>query len=412
MRRVLGILVAALLAVGVYATASAASGVKISNRPCTVKFTVYKPGTCSGTFYPSPSMTLQTTVSPSLNPGFVTRSGTSLMLNGSVYRFTGFNMPYAMPWHTFAPSNSTELDGWNPAQTVVRIFAFQTYNIVSGAINWTAMDAMLATIAAHGKKVILVLGNSWNGVGGSNDDGAEKFLAWWQGGGASGYDTFVQTASAPAQVVTYREYVRQIVTRYASNPTILMWQLVNEGDASTSAGVCSEASALTAQYNFATDVGGLVKSIDPNHLVSLGSVSGECGSNTTDYATLYANPQIDVADYHGYAYPTSSMDNTDAFNGLQTTLNNCATANKPLIFGESGIDWVNETPPYGGSPISPNTLSERAILLGNKVAAQFAAGIAGMLMWSWRSTPATPGDQGDYGYEFGVGDPALANFHP
>jgi hypothetical protein len=300
--------------------------------------------------------------------------------------------------HSWAPDLNTELTGWGTQQAVARIFDFQTFNIVNGAINWTNLDTLLATFASHGKRVILVLGNEGNGAGDPNDDGAQKFLPWWQGG----YSTQIQTASSPPQVLTYRAYVSAIVTRYASNSTIAMWQLVNEGRAINSDGSCTEATALAAELAFANDVGGLIKSIDPNHLVSLGVTSGMCGSDNGDYQTLYASPPIDVCDYHDYNYPYSPMGLTEPNNGLQGTLNHCHADNKPLMVGETGIDWTS-TPAYGQPPISPNTLAERATLLQDKVAAQFAAGIVGMCVWSWRNNPV-PADGGDYGYEVGPGD--------
>jgi hypothetical protein len=104
---------------------------------------------------------------------FVQRSGATLTLDGHPYHFVGYNMPYQM-WD--GESLSTALGDWGAGQTVARIFCFQTYNIVSGAINWTALDALLATFAAHGDRVILVLGNNINGAGGPNDDGALKDL--------------------------------------------------------------------------------------------------------------------------------------------------------------------------------------------------------------------------------------------
>jgi mannan endo-1,4-beta-mannosidase len=321
------------------------------------------------------------------------------MLNGSRYRFTGFNMPYQM-WD--GESLSYALSNWGAAQTVARIWAFQTYNIVSGAINWTKLDALLATFAAHGDRVILVLGNEWGGSGDAYGDGAQKYLPWWQGG----YATQVQSTSVPPQVVTYREYVKEIVTRYASNPTIAMWQLVNEAEAMNADNSCTDASAEAALYAFATDVGGLIKSIDPNHLISLGNKGNSCGDWGTRYTYLASNPYLDVADYHDYNFPFNPMDDPDPNVGLQATLNYCAIDNKPLMVGETGIDWT-ASPPGGQTPIGPNTLAERATLFQAKVTTQFAAGVVGMLEWTWRNNPQTPFDSGDYGYEVGPGDPAL-----
>ena len=82
----------------------------------------------------------------------------------------------------------------------------------------------------------------------------------------------------PGDLVTYRQYVAAIVRRYANNPTVAMWQLVNEGEAVNDNDSCNEQAAHSALLAFSNDVGGLVHSIDPNHLVSLGTLQGWAGS--------------------------------------------------------------------------------------------------------------------------------------
>src|SRR5665811_519020 len=71
-----------------------------------------------------------------------------------------------------------------------------------------------------------------------------------------------------AETVSSRQWVQEVVSRYKNDPTIAMWQLMNEAEIKT--GDSSSSCASTADlYNFATDVSGMVKSIDPNHLVNL-----------------------------------------------------------------------------------------------------------------------------------------------
>ena len=54
------------------------------------------------------------------------------------------------------------------------------------------------------------------------------------------------------------------------------------------------------------DVGGLIKSIDSNHLVSTGVIgSGQCGASGPEYEALHALAAVDVCSFHDYGAPLS-----------------------------------------------------------------------------------------------------------
>ena len=131
-----------------------------------------------------------------------------------------------------------------------------------------------------------------------------------------------------------------------------MWQLVNEGEAVNSDGSCDESAALNALSGFSNDVGGLIHELDPHHLVSLGSVLA------------------------GVSF--------------------CG-ADRPIMVGETGI--------IADSPVG---LIPRADSFRAKLAAQFQAGVVGVLMWDWAVKPeyATPDTAADYGIF--AGDPSLS----
>src|SRR4029077_311951 len=144
---------------------------------------------------------------------------------------------------------------------------------------------------------------------------------------------------------------------------------------------------------FADDVGGLIRATDRNHLISLGTIAGECGSNEADYQTIYASASIDVCDYHDYGSPYAAMPG-DQYNGLQVSINRCHALNKPIVVGETGIHTQQ---------ISPANLAERALLFQQKFSAQFTAGVAGELIWNWSIYAPS-----SYDYELGPADPSLA----
>jgi hypothetical protein len=138
-------------------------------------------------------------------------------------------------------------------------------------------------------------------------------------------------------------------------------------------------------------VGGLIKSIDANHLVSLGTIgSGQCGTAGDDYAYVHALPQIDLCEYHDYWDPAPIPG--DQWNGLQMRIDQCNALNKPLFIGEVGVR-PNDV---GG------TLQHRADVIRAKIAAQSAAGIDGFLAWAWSNLGSTLDN-----FDIGPNDPAL-----
>jgi mannan endo-1,4-beta-mannosidase len=272
-----------------------------------------------------------------------------------------------------------DLTAIGSGQEVMRAWFFQSLATTNGQRDWTSFDNTLAVARAHGVHVIFVLANQW----GYCDGGTTRTLAWYQ----AGYKTQVD----PGSLVPYRQWVAEVIARYAGNPTIAFWQLVNEGEARNPGGSCSEALAAQALRAFADDVGGLIRSRDLNHLIGLGTIASECGSDEADYQTVNASPAIDVCDYHDYGSATSAMPG-DQYNGLQASINRCQALDKPIVVGEIGIHSTQ----VGG-------IAARAVLFNQKFATQFAAGVAGELLWDWSMSAPSGGD-----YEIGPGDPSLA----
>jgi mannan endo-1,4-beta-mannosidase len=278
-----------------------------------------------------------------------------------------------------------------PDGIVFRFWAFQNFFVSNGSFDWTNFDQVLAIAAAHGDKVIPVLANQYDYCDTAKD------LAWYQ----NGYANTVE----PGDLVTYRQYVADVVSRYTDNPTIAMWQLVNEGEAVNDDGTCDEPAALSALLAFSNDVGGMIHALDPNHLVSLGTVEGYsgagggaqwCGAANGDYQTLMASPGNDVCDYHDYGYPSDPMGIPSPF-GLATAIEMCHADGKPIMVAETGIYAANSA-----------GLAQRAAQFSAKFSAQFQAGVVGELMWCWAVDPAYVVPDADPDYGIFPGDPALA----
>jgi hypothetical protein len=327
--------------------------------------------------------------------GFVGRSGAGLTLNGQAYRFTGINIYMAASGGTpsscggeLYPNVSVPLSQL-PRGTVFRFWAFQDFFASGGVLDWANFDSVLSIAASYGDRVIPVLANQY-----AYCDGPAKDLAWYQ----SGYKNTVY----PGDAVTYRQYVADVVARYADNPTVAMWQLVNEGEAVNDNGTCNEPAALSALLAFSNDVGGMVHGVDPNHLVSSGTLAGWsgagiqwCGAQNADYQTLMASPGNDVCDFHDYGYPTDPMGNPSAPD-LASAITMCHADGKPIMVAETGI--------YATSAAG---LAPRAAEFSAKFSAQFQAGVVGELLWCWANIPdyVVPAADPDYG--IAPGEPAL-----
>src|SRR5262249_39747156 len=139
--------------------------------------------------------------------------------------------------------------------------------------------------------------------------------------------------------VPYRQYVQQLVTRYAGDPRISFWELGNEMNAMTT--------------SFAQDVSELITSIDSSALVSTGGVGTR--------SSILALPTSDAGSYHYY----SDYGQT----GWQSVQQAAAGAGKPWYLGEYGVS---------------STGSARANAVSGLLSSVFAASnSAGVLYWQY-----------------------------
>jgi len=333
--------------------------------------------------HPTPSPTPSPTASPTPSPtgipsAFVTACGQALCLSGQPYVFTGLNVYNANSrwtcWYPFGSQLDESLSVVH-GDEAIRAWFFDPLAMTNGQRDWSKFDETFASLRAAGLRAVVTLADQ----GGTCDGGVYRDANWY----ASGYKG------------AYRSYVSQIVTRYRTEPAILMWQLVNEAEVKTSeSGSCAPNAAALLQ-SFAADMAGLVKSIDQNHLLSMGTIgSGQCGaSGSTDYRALHAIPGIDLCEYHDYNPEPMPG---DQWNGLQTRINDCAAVGKPMFAGEMGA-------------LGSIGLQARADQFAAKFSAQLGAGIDGILLWAWCDPAMGPQPAcNSSNYDITPGDPALA----
>jgi alpha-tubulin suppressor-like RCC1 family protein/Ca2+-binding RTX toxin-like protein len=218
-------------------------------------------------------------------------------------------------------------------------------------------------------KVIVTLANQWEDC---EPASGYKDETWYAGG---------YQQPDPSGTVSYRDWVAEIVDRYKADPTILAWQLMNS---------CS-GNAEQLLHDFGEDVSGLVKSIDPDHLVSLGTMgSGQCGAQEDDYAFVHDVPTIDLCGFHDY--DGSAAVPGDAFNGLPVRIQQCDQLDKPMIVDEMGL-----------RPVDVGGIRPRASIFHAKLSSQLARGIDGIALWAfYEGGPPSPDS-----HDIRSGDPAL-----
>jgi mannan endo-1,4-beta-mannosidase len=330
--------------------------------------------------------------------GLVTRSGTSLMLNGSPWQFTGYDdyrLTSAAPGHQCGgPLTDADVAASldeirnSSGATVVRTWFMQAYG---GPGDWAQFDRVLAAAAARGMKVIPVLVDQWAACepwpAGQTH---YRSLAWYQ----SGYREVDY-----GYTLSYRDYAAAIAAHYRNNPTIAFWQLVNEAEAlDAPGGACEDGAANAALRSFADDVAAVVKTNDPGHLVSLGTIgTGQCGtSSTADYLNLHSG-RIDICEYHDYFGPGGLPG--DQWHGVAVRVDQCRSLNKPIFAGEVGLQASITAGGGSGGAVTAASLAQRAIFFQQKFQAQFHAGVSGLLIWQYATGPRTDG------FEVQPGDP-------
>jgi hypothetical protein len=323
----------------------------------------------------------------------VVRSGQQFLLDGHPFRFVGFNLYDAAATPRYSCHPATMMSGaqlaeamsWARARagaTVIRFWAYPAYT--RSATDFTGIDRVLIAARDNGLKVLPVLDDGpgdCSGVPGRHPKTELNEGRWY----TAGY----RQVQSPA-TLSYRDYVARIVTHYRDNPTIFGWSMMNEAETRR-----RDARGRSVLMSFAQDIGSVIRSHDPHHLVTVGTQSnGAPGASGADFADVYRLPQIDFAEVHDWGTWGSDTDpmpgSPDGLALPDPTSAQCQSPEaeiacsfsiakehgKPLIVGESGIAATDD-----------DGRRRRADLLANKMRAAFANGASGYLIWHLNSGP-------------------------
>lgn len=377
-RRAGGLVIATVLAVLVGCTSTPA--------PTVTSTTTTTP---SGSGAPPVSSSTSATSATSAQPAptsFITAEGTSFMLDGKPFRFVGANVYDAAATDFYSCDSAARMTDQELRDTfrvlhdeygasVIRFWAYQTYT--KSGEDWSGMDAVISAARDTGLRVLPVLEDG-PGYCTTKSDVTPKSEyqddTWFVDGYRANY------GNAPR---SFRDYAKIVVEHYRNEPVIFGWSLINEAD--TSARDASDRSVLV---DFAEDMAPLIKSGDPNHLLTLGTQSnGARGASGSDFAAVYGVEGLDFSEVHDWGYwgddaaamfggtdgvpPAASAPECQTPDApIACSFAQITTLNKPLLVGEAGIAGGDE-----------NQLKTRADQLGAKMRAAFAAGAGGYLLW-------------------------------
>jgi hypothetical protein len=339
---------------------------------------------------PTPAPT-STAPPPDPLTGFVRATGTRLTLNGEPYRFKGFNIYNANSrdncWYPLGYDNNAlgnALIAVGPGQNAFRAWFFQDLATTNGKRDWSAFDHTIAVAREHNVRIVATLADQWGSCDSGPGGAVFKGDAW--------YTSDYRSVVAPGSTRPYRDWVAEVVTRYRNEPAILGWQLMNEAEIRRDINSSCTAGGAAILKTWAADVSSLVKALDANHLVSLGTLGGgQCGMQGDEYRSIHNLATIDLCEYHDYL--PEAMPG-DQWNGLALRLSQCAALGKPLFVGETGQRDMS--------------LSARADLFALKFATQFGAGVVGELIWALRIE--SQGGSSTTNYDMGPDDPAVSLF--
>ena len=321
-------------------------------------------------------------------PGFVTtapgRAG--FLLDGRPFRYGGSNCYYLLYESAFMVDSCLQHAADNNF-SVLRMWTWmdvdacgesgnngvwlQCRNASSGAIvvNDAALarlDYAVAKAAALGLRLVMTFTNNWQDFG-----GMDTYLTWRKAADPSfvpTHDAFFTDATVRSW---YKAWVAAVVTRtsaltgvrYVDDPTIFSWQLANEprcgGSGKYPAGAACGTKAGTPLVAWVGEMSAYVRSLDANHMISVGDEGFYCNeacasgawwcdcSSGVSASAFAAAPHISYMTAH--LYPDSW--GTDWAWGAWWIANHTALAHsapiaKPFVVEEFGIDGADQHDVY------------------------------------------------------------------
>jgi mannan endo-1,4-beta-mannosidase len=235
----------------------------------------------------------------------------------------------------------------------------------------TQLDRVLVEARKRGLRVIVTLANYWDDYG-----GIRQYLAWAKLP-TDTFDARDRFFSDEHTRAYYRAHVQALVdrvnsvsgVRYAEDPTIFAWELMNESQVSTAAGA-------TARRSWIDEMASFIKARDPNHLVTPGVMGYTSRAERAEWLAVCRLPTVDYCDSHLYPETTDRVATSGRLEQYIDDRVQLAryVAHKPLVFGEFGFH--TDAPGYLDRP--------RADWFVTFLARAINDGAAGALAWIYQ----------------------------
>ena len=201
------------------------------------------------------------------------------------------------------------------------------------------LDRVLAAARARGVRVIVTLANYWDDYG-----GVRQYLAW-AGLPTDGFAARDRFFSDERTRAFYRAHLERLLTRtnrvtgvrYADDPTLFAWELMNESQVSTPEGAAARRAWIDEMAAF-------VRARDPHHLVTPGVMGYTSRAERAEWLAVCRLPTVDYCDSHLYPQTT---DRVTSFERLRAYIDDRVqlarfVAHKPIVFGEFGFRTDDE----------------------------------------------------------------------
>ncbi|KAF8961626.1 glycoside hydrolase family 5 protein [Flammula alnicola] len=303
------------------------------------------------------------------NSSFVSVSGGHFQLDGSLWRFYGTNA-YWLQMSTDNDIDSTFHSIATAGFRVVRTWAFNdvsnkpssgTYfqilengqaTINTGPDGLQRLDQVVATASKYGIKLLLTLTNNWN------PERPAPSSSWnrrWANSGElprgylsndyGGIDLYVRNFHPSGThdlfytdstiISAFKNYIAQVIQRYANNPTVLGWELGNDLRCSSTLPASSSCNTETIT-KWVAEISNYVKSIDSNHLVTAGDGGFYCLSCKKLYAKQSTQPNP--------TFPGPSFDGSYGVDTEDILASPCVDFGSFQLFPDQ-VDYFPETNP-------------------------------------------------------------------
>ena len=314
---------------------------------------------------------------PPPNP-FVTRSGSELYLGREPFRFAGANNYYPLYKSPFmvgalldkavasdfrvlriwSANDIGNQDGSNSVDGIKEGVYTQYWDGAAPAFNdWpnglARLDFIIAEAGKRGLKLTLPFVNNWTAFG-----GMDQYVRWR---GGQYHDEFYTDATIRGW---YKAWIGHLLNRvntitgvkYKDDPTIMMWELANEPRCVSGGYPRSPSCTTQTLIKWADEMSSYVKSIDRNHLVSVGDEGFLCLPGATDWTencsegvdsyAFAALRNVDAMSLH--LYPDPDHWNKTPEWGTEWILKHVAKAKrlrKAVYLGEFGLKTKNNRNP-------------------------------------------------------------------